>query len=30
MSAEEAKAYHIVDKVISKLELKKPEPVAVG
>jgi ATP-dependent Clp protease, protease subunit len=26
MSAEEAKAYHIVDKVISKLELKKSEP----
>jgi ATP-dependent Clp protease protease subunit len=30
MSAEEAKAYHIVDKVITKLELKKPEPVAIG
>ena len=30
MSAEEAKAYHIVDKVITKLELKKPEPVTVG
>ncbi len=31
MSAEEAKAYRIVDKVISKLEpLKKPEPVAIG
>ena len=31
MSAEEAKAYRIVDKVISKLEpLKKPEPVTVG
>jgi ATP-dependent Clp protease protease subunit len=33
MSAEEAKAYRIVDKVISKLDLlkeKKPEPVAVG
>ena len=26
MSSEEAKAYHIVDKVISKLELKKSEP----
>jgi ATP-dependent Clp protease, protease subunit len=30
MSAEEAKAYHIVDKVITKLELKKPEPVTIG
>jgi ATP-dependent Clp protease protease subunit len=31
MSAEEAKAYRIVDKVIHKLELaKKPEPVTVG
>jgi ATP-dependent Clp protease protease subunit len=31
MSAEEAKAYRIVDKVISKLEpLKKPEPVTIG
>jgi len=30
MSAEEAKAYRIVDKVITKLELKKPEPVTVG
>ncbi|MGH6819055.1 MAG: ATP-dependent Clp protease proteolytic subunit, partial [Methylovirgula sp.] len=31
MSAEEAKTYRIVDKVISKLELtKKPEPVTVG
>jgi len=33
MSAEEAKAYRIVDKVISKLEPlkeKKPEPVPVG
>ena len=33
MSAEEAKAYRIVDKVISKLDLvkeKKPEPVPVG
>jgi len=29
MSAEEAKAYHIVDKVITKLELKKSEPVPV-
>ena len=26
MSSEEAKAYHIVDKVVSKLELKKSEP----
>jgi ATP-dependent Clp protease, protease subunit len=32
MSAEEAKAYRIVDKVITKMELKekKPEPVPVG
>jgi ATP-dependent Clp protease protease subunit len=32
MSAEEAKAYGIVDKVITKVDLKgvKPEPVAVG
>ena len=30
MSAEEAKAYRIVDKVITKLELKKPEPVTIG
>ncbi len=32
MSAEEAKAYRIVDKVISKMDLKekKPEPVPVG
>jgi len=30
MSAEEAKAYHIVDKVITKLELKKSEPVPVS
>ena len=32
MSAEEAKAYHIVDKVISKLESreKKPEPAPVA
>jgi len=33
MSAEEAKAYRIVDKVIAKLDLvkeKKPEPVPVG
>jgi ATP-dependent Clp protease protease subunit len=30
MSSEEAKAYHIVDKVISKLELKKSEPVPVA
>jgi ATP-dependent Clp protease protease subunit len=33
MSAEEAKAYRIVDKVITKLDLakeKKPEPVPVG
>jgi len=32
MSAEEAKSYRIVDKVIHKLELasKKPEPVTVG
>jgi ATP-dependent Clp protease, protease subunit len=33
MSAEEAKAYRIVDKVISKFDLlkeKKPEPVPVG
>src|SRR5258705_9112797 len=33
MSAEEAKAYRIVDKVITKfdsLKEKKPEPVAVG
>ncbi len=33
MSAEEAKNYRIVDKVISKLDLvkeKKPEPVTVG
>ena len=31
MSAEEAKAYRIVDKVISKLEtVKKPEPVTIG
>ena len=32
MSAEEAKAYGIVDKVISKIELKekRPEPVPVG
>jgi ATP-dependent Clp protease protease subunit len=32
MSAEEAKTYRIVDKVISKLELKekKPEPVSIG
>ncbi|HTM01534.1 MAG TPA: ATP-dependent Clp endopeptidase proteolytic subunit ClpP [Candidatus Binatia bacterium] len=32
MSAEEAKAYRIVDKVITKMDLKekKPEPVPVG
>jgi ATP-dependent Clp protease, protease subunit len=33
MSAEEAKAYRIVDKVIAKLDIvkeKKPEPLAVG
>ncbi len=33
MSAEEAKAYHIVDKVIAKLDLskeKKPVPIPVG
>jgi len=32
MSAEEAKAYRIVDKVITKFELKekKPEPVSIG
>ncbi len=32
MSAEEAKAYRIVDKVITKIELKekKPEPLPVG
>jgi ATP-dependent Clp protease protease subunit len=33
MSAEEAKAYRIVDKVIAKLEPlkeKKPEPVPIG
>jgi ATP-dependent protease ClpP protease subunit len=34
MSAEEAKAYRIVDKVITKFDLaketKKPDPVPVG
>jgi ATP-dependent Clp protease protease subunit len=32
MSSEEAKAYHIVDKVIAKLESvkKQPEPVTIG
>jgi len=32
MSAEEAKAYRIVDKVITKFEIKekKPEPVSIG